>query len=307
MDYTVLVTGGAGFIGSHIVDLLVSKGHRVVVVDDLSTGEKENLNDKAVFYKLDIRDEKLGDVFKEEDIDYVVHQAAQASVVKSLEDPMFDADVNLSGGINLLEYCRDVKGIVYSSSGGAIYGEPQYLPVDEEHPQTPLSPYGVTKYAFEKYLGAFHHIYDINCISLRYSNVYGPRQDPYGEAGVVAIFAGKMLKGEQPTIFGDGDQTRDFVYVEDVARANLLAMESNIEEGAFNISTGKETSVNQVFDVLKELTGYDGEAKHDAPIPGEVQRSALDSVKAEKELGWRAETSLHNGMATFADHLKNRA
>jgi UDP-glucose 4-epimerase len=304
MSYNILVTGGAGFIGSHVVDLLVSKGHHVVVVDDLSTGKRENVNVNAVFYKLDIRDQELRKVFRDENFDYVVHFAAQASVVRSLRDPKHDANVNLLGGINLLECSRDVKGITYASSGGAIYGDPQHIPISEEHPINPLSPYGVAKYAFEKYLEVYHHVHGIKCVSLRLSNVYGPRQDPYGEAGVIAIFAGRMLEGKQPTIFGGGEQTRDFLYVTDAARASISALESDVKIGAFNISTGKETSVNEIFDILKKLTGYRGNAKRVAPIPGEVMRSALKPLLAERKLGWRAEIGLLEGLNMFVDYLK---
>jgi UDP-glucose 4-epimerase len=300
----VLVTGGAGFIGSNIVDLLISEGYEVVVIDDLSTGKAEYVNEKATFYRMDLVGEGLENVLNREKVDFVLHQAAQVQVRKSLLDPNFDAKVNILGSINLLECCRDVEKFIYASSGGAVYGEPEYLPVDERHPIRPLSPYGASKYAVEKYLHAYKEIYGLDYISLRYGNVYGPRQDPYGEAGVVAIFANKMLHGKRPTIFGDGNQTRDFIYVEDVANANLLAMEKNTRNEVFNIATGEETSVNKIFEIIQESLKTNLKPVHDPPIKGEVRRIYLDVKRAEKKLGWKPKVGLREGIERFLDYLR---
>ncbi|MDO8690820.1 MAG: NAD-dependent epimerase/dehydratase family protein, partial [Dehalococcoidia bacterium] len=217
----VLVTGGAGFIGSHVVDGLIAQGHRVVVVDNLSTGSRDNLNPQAFFYEVDIRSPQLVEVFAQERPDLVDHHAAQMSVNRSVQNPREDAEINVLGSLNVIECCRNfgVKKVVYISTGGAMYGEPQYLPCDEAHPINPLSPYGVTKHNAEHYLFTYRHLYGLNYTVLRYPNVYGPRQDPLGEAGVVAIFTGKMLEGQQAVINGSGEQERDFVYVADLVEA----------------------------------------------------------------------------------------
>ncbi|MEE8168520.1 MAG: SDR family oxidoreductase [Candidatus Hydrothermarchaeales archaeon] len=298
----VLVTGGAGFIGSHVADLLLAREYDVVIVDNLSTGKLENVSKEATFYKVDITSEEIKELVRKEGIEYVVHHAAQAQVRRSLEDPVFDAKVNILGSLNLLECCRDAKKFIYASSGGAVYGEPQYLPVDEEHPVNPLSPYGASKYAVEKYLQIYSDVYGLGYVSLRYGNVYGPRQDPFGEAGVIAIFGGKMLRSEQPTIFGDGEQTRDFVYVEDIARANLLSMEEG--NGIYNIGTGKETSVNQIFETMRQILGVKMEADFGSPIPGEVRRISLDASRAKAELGWKAQVSIEKGLEKTLRYLK---
>lgn len=298
-----LVTGGAGFIGSHFVDRLIAEGWEVVVADDLSTGKAENLSRKAEFHRMDVRDKGLKDIFKDK-IDVVFHLAAQAQVRGSMENPVYDASVNIGGAINLLEACKgEVEKIIYASSGGAVYGEPEYLPVDEEHRIAPLSPYGVSKYIVEEYLRVYKEIYGLPSVALRYGNVYGPRQDPYGEAGVVAIFASKMLHGETPTINGDGEQTRDFVYVSDVVEANFLAAERKAT-GAINIATGVESSVNEVYGIIKEVLGSDVKAKHGPAIKGEVNRICLDVKKAEKILGWKAGMTLRKGIKEFLNYLK---
>ena len=252
----ILVTGGAGFIGSHVVDLFVSEGYEVVIVDDLSTGRMSNLNPAATFYQMDIRDPKIVDVFEKERPDYVSHHAAQMDVRRSVVEPLFDADVNILGSINLIEAARKtgVKRFLYISSGGTAYGEPQYLPCDENHPVLPICQYGVSKHTVEHYLFLYHLNYGLDYTVLRYPNVYGPRQDPHGEAGVVAIFVGKMLAGEPVTITGDGEQQRDFVFVGDCARGNLLGM--NAPVGIYNLGYGEGTSINQIFDALKEITEY---------------------------------------------------
>jgi len=232
----ILVTGGAGFIGSHVVDAYLELGHEVVVVDNLSSGSIENLNPKAKFYEMDIRDSDIEDLFKNEKPDVVNHHAAQMDVRKSVEDPIYDADVNIIGSLNLLQNCikYGVKKFIFASTGGAIYGEQDYFPADEEHPTRPLSPYGVAKLTVEKYLYFYKEVHGLNYVVLRYANIYGPRQNPHGEAGVVAIFTSKMLKGEQPVINGDGFQTRDYTFVGDVVRANVLAL-SYEKSDVFNI------------------------------------------------------------------------
>lgn len=300
---SVLVTGGAGFIGSNLVDALLARGYSVAVVDDLSTGRKENLNKKAKFYRQSIIGEGIKNIIKDNDIELVFHLAAQVQVRKSLEDPLFDAQVNIIGSLNLLRCCKNVEKFIYASSGGAIYGEPRYLPVDERHAIVPLSPYGASKYIVEEYLRIYGSLHSLPWLSLRYANVYGERQDPYGEAGVVAIFASKMLRKEQPIINGDGEQTRDFVHVSDVVRANLLGIKKGRNE-AFNIGTGKETSVNEVFETIKKLLGSNVKPKHGPEIPGEVRRIFLDARKAKKKLGWRAEVGLEEGIGRLLEYLK---
>lgn len=299
----VLATGGAGFIGSNIVDLLISEGHEVYVLDDLSSGREEYVNDSATFYEMSIL-EDVGKIIKDEDIECVIHHAAQINVRKSVEDPVFDAKINILGSLNLLESSQDVKKFIFASTGGAIYGEPEYLPADESHPEKPLCPYGASKLAFEKYLYMYGELYGLDYVSLRYGNVYGPRQDPHGEAGVVAIFANSMLGSERPTINGDGNQTRDFVYVEDVARSNLLAMEKSVRERVINIGTGVETSVNEIFETIQKSLGTDIKPVHGPAIKGEVQKISLDAKRAERELGWRPEVSLEDGIGKFLDYLK---
>jgi UDP-glucose 4-epimerase len=294
----ILVTGGAGFIGSHVVDACVEQGHEVVVVDDLSTGRAENLNPRAAFYHMDIRDPALGEVFEKHRPEAVNHHAAQIDVRRSVEDPAFDADVNIVGTLRVLEHCRKtgVRRLIFASTGGAIYGEPQYLPADEDHPIAPLAPYGMSKYAAELFLRLVGKASGIACVVLRYANVYGPRQDPLGEAGVVAIFAHAMLKGQTPTIFGDGTQVRDFVYVGDVVQANVLALVRD-PGGPVNIATGAGTSVSDLFAMLAQLAGFRGEPVYAAARAGEVHTIYLDSARARERLGWQPTTSLREGLA----------
>jgi len=294
----VLVTGGAGFIGSHLVDALAEHGHSVVVVDNLSTGRRENVNPKVRFYEMSICSPQLREVFDEERPEIVNHQAAQTVIQQSVDDPVFDAEQNILGSLNLILQCLRfrVKKIIYASSGGAVYGEPQYRPVDERHPVNPVSQYGVSKHTAERYLELYGVEHGLEYVVLRYSNVYGPRQSPNGEAGVVAIFTRQMLRGERPTIFGQGDKTRDYVQVSDVVAANLLAMEKG-RNATYNIGTGVETSDQEMFDALAELIGYKGNP-HYAPVrKGEILRICLEYSKARKELGWQPHTLLKQGLS----------
>ncbi len=303
----ILVTGGAGFIGSNVVDAYIEKGYEVVVVDDLSSGKKENLNKKAKFYRLDICDKALEEVF-EEGIDIVNHHAAQVDVRKSIADPAFDARVNIEGSLNILENCRKykIKKIIFASSGGVIYGECGSVPPNEDSPDSPISPYGVSKYAMERYLSTYEKIYGLKYTALRYGNVYGPRQDPYGEAGVVAIFSGKMFNNEEVNIFGDGEQVRDYVYVGDVVKANILCLENGDNE-IFNIGTGESTSVNQLFSEMKELTHYSKQAVYKPPRAGELMRSSIDVGKAEQKLGWKAEVNLREGLEKTIEFFREKS
>lgn len=304
----VLVTGGAGFIGSNVADGLLEKNYEVVIVDDLSNGRKENLPEEAKFYKCDIRDKKLYSIFKEEKPDIVIHNAAQLSVRISVEDPLMDADINIMGGLNVIGACHryNVDKIIFASSGGTVYGEQKYFPADEEHPTSPISPYGVAKLATENYLYYFYRSYSLKYISLRYANIYGPRQDPYGEAGVVAIFSSKILEGKNPTINGDGLQTRDYVYVGDVVDINLKAIESDFT-GPLNVGTGRETTVVELFNILKEVSGKDDiEEIHGPPKEGEQRRSQLSYKLAEKALGWQPRVSIEEGLnLTYGWFKKN--
>ena len=302
----VLVTGGAGFIGSHLVDRLVDEGYDVVVVDDLSSGKEENINKRVKFYKLDIRDTELESVFQKELPDYVSHHAAQMDVRRSVSDPMFDATINVLGTINILQNCvrYKVKKITFASSGGAIYGEQEVFPAPETHPLRPVSPYGVTKLAGESYLYYYKTVCGLDYTALRYANVYGPRQDPFGEAGVVAIFIQKMLKGEQPVINGDGEQTRDFVYVGDVVEANILAIAENRTDSIFNIGTGIETSINQIVHHLEGIIDTSVEVKHGTPKSGEQQRSVIGYTKAKDVLHWEPGFSLVSGLEETCEYFK---
>jgi UDP-glucose 4-epimerase len=303
----ILVTGGAGFIGSHITDTYIAEGHNVIIVDNLSGGVLENINPKAKFYQLDIRSEKLEDVFQKEKIDIVNHLAAQMDVRRSVSDPKFDASVNVLGGLNLFESAKRhrVKKIIFSSTGGAIYGEQDYFPADEKHPTRPLSPYGITKLCTEKYLFFYKAVYGINHVILRYANVYGPRQNPHGEAGVVAIFCNKMLNGEQPVINGDGKQTRDYTFVGDVVRANVLALQydgSNI----YNIGTGIESDVIKLFLELRSHLNPTCAEQHNPEKAGEQQRSVISYKKIERELGWKPTVQLEDGLRLTAEYFRKK-
>ena len=302
----VLVTGGAGFIGSHLVDRLVELGYSVAVVDDGRSGRVENVNPSARFYDVDICSSSLEEVFEQERPDFVDHHAAQISVQSSVRDPVNDARINILGSLNLLEKCRahGVRKVLFSSSGGAIYGEPEYRPCDEKHPARPVSPYGAAKLAVETYLFYYGKVYGLDFTCLRYANVYGPRQDPHGEAGVVAIFVQAMLEGRRPVIFGDGEQERDYVYVADIVEANVAALQKG-SGGVYNIGTGSGTSVNEIFRQLSRIIGYDEAPKHAPSRPGDVYRISLDVSKARRELGWTPATSLEEGLCLTAEFFKS--
>lgn len=294
----VLITGGAGFIGSNIADSLVELGFDVVIVDDLSNGKENNINKNASFFKFDIRDSNLSDIFKKEKPEIVIHNAAQLSVRISVENPVFDSEVNVVGGLNVFNCCAraGVKRVIFASSGGTVYGEQKEFPADEDHSTDPVSPYGVAKLASEKYLGYYHSQYGLEYTALRYANIYGPRQDPLGEAGVVAIFSSKILRGEEPVINGDGSQTRDYVYVGDAVNANILAIKSDFT-GCLNIGTGIETDVNKIFLRLREASGNDSIREIHGPAKsGEQYRSVLDYSLAKRILGWEPKTDVNTGL-----------
>jgi len=311
----VLVTGGAGFIGSHIVDAYVAAGHEVWVIDDLSRGKPENVNRAAGFRRMDLRSPELPGFLRQHRFDCINHHAAQIDVRVSVADPVRDATVNVLGSLNLLEAARvcKVPRLIFASTGGAIYGEQRQFPAAEEHPTAPLSPYGVAKLSVEHYLDYYRQVHGLHPVVLRYANVYGPRQDPAGEAGVVAIFCDRVLRQQRLIVYGDGEQTRDYVYVGDVARANLLALQcephGNRNNGkaasqsgdggglAFNISTGIETSVNALVATLFVAADADSALTYQPARPGEQRRSVIAPGRAERALGWRATTSLAEGLA----------
>lgn len=312
MAAKALVTGGAGFIGSTLVDRLLAEGWRVDVVDDLSTGSLANLADarsqpgrRFSFHRMDVRSPGIVDLVAHRRPDVVFHLAAQADVRVSVARPAFDAEVNVIGSLNVFEGClaAGVSKVVFASSGGTIYGTPEELPVREGHPQRPESPYGVTKKAVGDYLHYYREIRGLEYSALALANVYGPRQDPHGEAGVVSIFAGKLLAHERPVIFGDGNQTRDFVFVDDVVDAFARASEKG---GGLlmNIGTGVETSVQQLFDTMARLTGFKEPARYDPPRSGELARSAIDPGRAGIHLGWKPWTPIDEGLGRTIEHFK---
>ncbi len=307
----VLVTGGAGFIGSHIVDAFVERGDRVVVLDNLSAGSTQNLNPEAEFIEDDITDSALvRRIFREHKFEIVNHHAAQLDIRKSVADPVFDAQQNILGTLNLLEAAKEVgtvKRFMFASTGGAIYGEQDYFPADEKHPTRPISPYGVAKRSIELYLHYYHEVHGIEYVAFRYTNVYGPRQSPHGEAGVVAIFTEQLLNGEPAIIHGDGTQTRDYVYVGDVVRAHLLALETLKGSDIFNISTATETDVNEIFKILSELT-TNGKAqpKHGPAKAGEQQRSVCSYDYTKRVLGWQPEMKLTEGLRETVDFFQRK-
>lgn len=312
-----LVTGGAGFIGSTLVDRLLAEGHEVDVVDDLSSGSLTNLAEarsapdhRFRFHQADIRDASVVALIERSQPEVIFHLAAQIDVRVSVADPVHDAMVNVVGSLNILEGARRAGSskVVFASSGGTIYGEPDdsYLPFDEACPQEPISPYGVAKKAVSHYLHAYRYLHDLEFTSLALANVYGPRQDPHGEAGVVAIFAGRLLSGETCRIFGDGKATRDYVYVDDVVDAFVRAAERG-GGLVLNIGTGVETSVNELYATMAKVAGVDVEAEHAEARDGEVARSALDSGRAELQLGWKPWTDLPTGSAAVLDYFRNRS
>jgi len=302
----ILVTGGAGFIGSHVVDAYIEAGHQVAVVDDLSTGRPSNLNQQAAFYKVDIRSPELRQVFDGFRPEVVNHHAAQMDVRRSVADPRFDADINILGSINVLECAREygVRKFIYISSGGAVYGEPVFLPCTEEHPVDPICPYGASKHVVEQYLYIYRQVYGLDYTVLRYPNVFGPRQDPRGEAGVVAIFTRQMLGDEQVVINGDGEQLRDFVYVADCVSANLLTLENGSGGRIYNLGQGIGTSINEIFEHLKAITGYRRDAVHGPPKAGETYRIYCDASRARQELGWEPTVDLEEGLRCTVAHFR---
>ena len=301
----ILVTGGAGFIASHITDAIINEGHSVTVVDNLSTGFEKNVNPKAKFVKADIVDSSLLQLFEKEKFDVVNHHAAQMDVRKSVADPSFDANTNILGTINLLQCCikTGVKKFMFASTGGAVYGEQSYYPADEIHPTAPLSPYGISKLAVEKYLFFYKSQYDFEYTVLRYANIYGPRQNSKGEAGVVAIFSTKLLANEQPIINGTGKQTRDYVFVGDVVKANLITLKDDACD-IYNVGTAKETDVNELFNKLNKLAGSNKEEKHGPAAPGEQMRSVITSEKLFKKFNWKPSTTLDNGLKETVEYFR---
>jgi UDP-glucose 4-epimerase len=301
----ILVTGGAGFIGSHVCEAFVANGHDVVVIDNMSSGKEANVNAKAKLYRLDVRDEKVGEVFERERPQVLCHHAAQIDVRRSVADPVFDAQVNVIGLLNLLERGRrhGLRKVVLASTGGAIYGEQNTFPAAETHPTAPLSPYGIAKLVSEHYLFFYRETYGIDYVALRYANVYGPRQNPHGEAGVVAIFTEKLLRGEQPVINGDGLQTRDYVFVRDVVRGNLAALDTDFH-GAVNLGTGVETDVNTIFRTILSVGAFSGEEQHGPAKAGEQRRSVIDNTLARRVLGWQPTFTLEQGLRETVDYFR---
>jgi UDP-glucose 4-epimerase len=303
----ILITGGAGFIGSQVADACVAGGHEVMVIDDLSSGKKEYVPDSARFVLCDVGSDTAVEAVKTFRPEVIDHHAAQINVRASVADPMFDARVNIMGSIRLLEAARQhgVRKFLFASSGGAGYGEQERFPADESHPVRPVSPYGAAKMSVELYLHYYRAQYGLEFTALRYANVYGPRQDPHGEAGVVAIFAERLLRRQTAVVNGDGEQTRDFVYVGDVVRANLLAID-RADGLSVNVGTGVETNINTVFRTLRDLAGSRQEEMHGPPMPGEQRRSCLENRMASYELGWYPETSLEEGLARTLDFFREK-
>ncbi len=305
----ILVTGGAGFIGSNTVDGLVrAGGHEISVLDSLATGKREQVNPAARFHHVDLRDaDAVKRVIEAEKPEVIFHLAAQMDVRRSVADPVYDAQVNLVGFLNMMEAARrnGVRRIIFSSTGGAIYGEQEAFPCDESHPARPVSPYGVAKLSTESYLFFYKAEYEIDYVALRYANVYGPRQDPHGEAGVVAIFCGRLLAGSPCTIYGDGEQTRDYTFVGDVVRANLAALRSDAG-GPINVGTAVETSVNDLYAMLAEAAGVKTPPQYAPARPGEQRRSVISPARAEKLLGWKPEVTLRDGIGETLRFFKGR-
>jgi len=305
----ILVTGGAGFIGSHVADTYIAAGHEVAVLDNFSTGRQENVNPAAMVFRCDLRDqpevEKAVSSFKPE---VVNHHAAQSEVPRSVADPAYDAHINVVGGLNVLKACADhsVRKVIFSSTGGALYGEPDIVPAAEDHPIRPLSPYGTGKYAFEQYLGMFQRTYGVDFTVLRYANIYGARQDFFAEEGrVVAIFASRMLAGRQLTIDGDGNQSRDMLHVGDVAPANLAALDAG-SGGTFHVSTAIPVTVNDLFRKLALLTEYRLQPRFGPARKGDVYRIALDNRNAKEKLGWEPRITLEEGLSRTVEYFREQ-
>ncbi len=303
----ILVTGGAGFIGSNVADAFIKAGHEVAIVDDLSSGARENINPQAKFYQMDIADPRIDEVFGEFKPQVVDHHAAQISVPLSVDEPLVDARINVMGWINLLQACQkhQVGRIIYVSSGGVVYGEPEKLPAREDFPMQPASPYGISKYAGEMYLKFFAGRTKMKYVTFRYSNVYGPRQDPHGEAGVVSIFIKALLRGETPVINGDGLCIRDYVFVGDVVEANLKALTKG-ENIALNIGTNRPTDVNVLYETVRTVMQSDTQAQHGPPRRGDLQANYLDASLAKRILEWEPQASLSEGIARTVEFFKNR-
>ncbi len=304
----ILITGGAGFIGSHVADECIRAGHRVIILDDLSSGFIENVNPDAVFHEIDVRDPRVGEILQREKVEVIIHHAAQMNVRKSVEDPAYDASVNILGSVNMMEAGRKagVRKFIFASTGGAIYGEQEYFPADEDHPTRPASPYGISKLAVEHYLRMYHETYGTIFINLRYANVYGPRQSPHGEAGVVAIFAAKLLAGLQPIVNGDGKQTRDYIYIDDIVAANLSALHHPACD-VFNVGTGIETDVNTIYEHVRRLTSSSIAAVHGPPKAGEQLRSVLDSTHLRHTFEWAPAVSLEEGLRRTVHFFREKA
>ena len=300
------MTGGAGFIGSHIADRYLQEGHRVVVLDNLSSGKREQVAPQAVFYKMDLMDPEVERIFEKEAIDVINHHAAQISVTQSVEDPDFDAEINIVGTLKLLNraVCHGVKKFIFASTGGALYGDQEQYPAPEDHPCRPTSPYGISKWSVEQYLEYFRRNFPLERVIFRYSNVYGPRQDPHGEAGVVAIFSQKLVQSQPPVIFGDGKQTRDFISVFDVVAANVIALDPSCQ-GTFNVSTGQETSINNLTQCLTDISGKDIVTQYAPPRPGEAQRSSVDSRKFQEKFQWQLTRTLEQGLHETFEYFAN--
>jgi len=298
----VLVTGGAGFIGSHLVDRLIHEGCSVSIIDNLSTGSLDNVNKNAKFYEMDIRDSEISKVFEAEKPEYVFHHAAHIDVQRSLGDPMFDGDVNIIGTINILEKCRKYGAakFIYPSSA-AVYGMPEYLPVNEQHGVNPISFYGISKHTPEHYIKVYSELYGIKHTIFRYANVYGIRQDPKGEGGVVSIFMERLMKGKIPVIYGDGEQTRDFIYVDDIVEANIKALCYGDNE-TLNISTNIPVSVNELYSLMKDMLEIEHDAEHAGERAGDIRHSCLDNSKAMKLLDWKPKYSIKEGLRKTIDY-----
>lgn len=302
-----LVTGGAGFVGSHLVDKLIEKGYRVVVLDNLSTGDRKNVNKKAKFYEIDVTDPKIESIFKKEKPDFVFHFAAHIEARESVEEPIQDAKTNILGSLNVLDRCRryEVKKIFFASSGGEIYGDAKQIPTPETYPPRPMSPYGAAKLAVEKYLDVYRQLFGLPYVSLRYGNIYGPRQNPKGEAGVIAIFTGKMLNGGQPLIHGTGRQTKDYIFIDDAIKATMLCFKKGFT-GCINVATGRETSVMEIFRKIKKLTGSKAKEKHIPLPPCGFKRGCLSISKAKKEFNWKPEIDMEKGLAITVNWFKDK-